>query len=396
MRAALLLLLCLALGVSLRAQPSIAAEQRVLIDSLVESQPSRIADGQLYTRLCRAPHTSGRQVVVGRIIPAEGSPAGTLVWVASAAGLSSTPDTTDRAGNFRLCDLVLFGQGGTLFGAMTHPDGRVHLTVQALGAATDPVLVRVVGIDPPAARTITSTGDTKLIGNVFSSRGSAIANATVSLDPPSRTRRTLSSDEGTFSLDLPTGIGEGGALLTVRALRHRPLQLRVSRAIASATIVLDHISTTLDTVRTRASRTDRLSGFDLRRAQRGGGTFITEEEIRQRQPQLVSQLLRGIPGLVVETQPNFVVPNVLISSMRQQGSSPEREKGCLMSIWVDGTRIGDAIAASGGLDLLDNVVTPGEIRGIEVHHGFTTIPPEFARPGKDHCGTIVVWTKRGS
>jgi hypothetical protein len=60
-------------------------------------------------------------------------------------------------------------------------------------------------------------------------------------------------------------------------------------------------------------------------------------------------------------------------------------------------RVSRAIAsASGGLDLLDNVVTPGEIRGIEVHHGLTSIPPEFARPAKDHCGTVVVWTKRGS
>jgi hypothetical protein len=60
-------------------------------------------------------------------------------------------------------------------------------------------------------------------------------------------------------------------------------------------------------------------------------------------------------------------------------------------------RVSRAIASTTiGPDQLDNVVTPGEVRGIEVHHGLTSIPPEFARPAKDHCGTVVVWTKRGS
>ncbi|MCU0648580.1 MAG: TonB-dependent receptor plug domain-containing protein [Gemmatimonadaceae bacterium] len=382
------------LAPALAAQPSAPSLPRPLIDSLVDAQITSAGDDALYARLCGAPRAAGQQVVVGRVIPAEGSAAGAMVWLLTEAGVSTAPITVDSTGMFRLCGLVLLGRGATLFGAIALPDGRAHLAVRGQGALRDPVFVHVLGVDPPAVRPATTDGPSSLLGVVYTTSGAALPNATVSLEQIASAPRARSGPDGAFSVELPGTLGDGNTLLAVRALRHHPVQVRVSRAIASASIVLEPIPTALDTVVTRDVADRTISGFDQRRLSRNGGTYITEEEIHRRQPQKMSQLLRGIPGLVVETQQKANVAQVLISSMRQQGSSPERQGGCLVSVFVDGALLGDATGTSSGLDFLDNVVPPSEVLGIEVHRGLSSLPPTFQRTGKDQCGAILVWTKR--
>ncbi|MCU0634706.1 MAG: Plug domain-containing protein [Gemmatimonadaceae bacterium] len=394
MRPARFVLVAALLARAAAAQSAMPAVDRALIDSLLDAQVSAVGDDAVYTRLCGAARAAGQQAVVGRVIPVEGSPAGAMVWLLTDAGVSTAPISVDSSGTFRLCGLVLLGQGATLFGAIALPDGRAHLAVRGQGALREPVFVHVLGIDPPAARPVAESGAAPLVGTVFTNTGAALPNATVALEQLAAAPRTRSRADGGFSVELPGTLGDGSTVLAVRALRHRTVRMRVSRAIASASIVLEPLATTLDTVETRADENRSLEDFDRRRTRRNGGTFITSEEIEQRQPQKVSQLLRGIPGLVVETQQNLVISQTLISSMRQQGSSPERQKGCLLSVWVDGSLLGDAVGASGGLDFLDNVVTPSEIRGIEVHRALTSLPPQYQRTGKDQCGSILVWTKR--
>lgn len=151
---------------------------------------------------------------------------------------------------------------------------------------------------------------------------------------------------------------------------------------------------TTDSSQARPAVAPALVGFEERRLKAKGGTFFTEEEISRRRVQRLSQLLRGIPGLVIDVNSSSSLPQTSISSMRSQGSSPGRPSGCAISVWVDGTLLGDTRTSESGLDFLDNAINPIQVRGVEVYRTAAAVPPQFQRVGSEMCGTILVWTKR--
>jgi outer membrane receptor for ferrienterochelin and colicin len=150
----------------------------------------------------------------------------------------------------------------------------------------------------------------------------------------------------------------------------------------------------VDSAHTRPALSPALSGFEERRLKAKGGTFFTEEEISRRRVQRLSQLLRGIPGMVIDVNSSSSIPQTSISSMRSQGSSPGRPSGCAITVWVDGTLLGDTRTSESGLDFLDNAINPIQVRGVEVYRTPAAVPPQYQRVGSEMCGTILVWTKR--
>jgi len=108
-----------------------------------------------------------------------------------------------------------------------------------------------------------------------------------------------------------------------------------------------------------------------RRRQRGIGTYITREEIEARNPYVLTDLLRMVPGLRVVPGGPF-------------GEQAIRLRGnCQPEIIVDGVRttIGNDI---------DHVLPPMDVEAVEVYRG-AELPVQF---GNNSCGAIVVWTRR--
>lgn len=110
--------------------------------------------------------------------------------------------------------------------------------------------------------------------------------------------------------------------------------------------------------------------YEMRR--RGGARFlITREDILERRPRYVSELLHRVPGGMVLAVPPYGY------ALRLRG-------GCAPGIWVDGV-------PRPGTRSVDQVVTPQDVEAIEVFHGFE-FPVEY---GVNSCGGILVWTRSG-
>jgi hypothetical protein len=118
-------------------------------------------------------------------------------------------------------------------------------------------------------------------------------------------------------------------------------------------------------------------GFEDR-AKRGFGTFLTREDIDKRQPILLTDLFRSVPGLTV----GFDGTNYIVQSSRSVGT------GCQVQWWVDGSPF-DNMAGD-----MDQMLRPDDIEAVEVYKSASEVPVQFQ--GRDaSCGTVVVWTKRG-
>jgi len=126
-----------------------------------------------------------------------------------------------------------------------------------------------------------------------------------------------------------------------------------------------------------------LAGFDRRR-QRGGGWFITGEEIRRRGATAVTDVLAMAPGVW----------------LRRSGRSrvPYTRGDCPALIYVDGFLLNGGLGRGrrgGGADVaLDDILKPSAIEGIEVYQGLSKPPPEYMTPDA-RCGVILIWTRRG-
>jgi hypothetical protein len=112
------------------------------------------------------------------------------------------------------------------------------------------------------------------------------------------------------------------------------------------------------------------AGFERRRRTMGG-TFITREEIEERNPQVFTDLLRMVPGA-------RVVP---VSSF---GRGVLFRGQCVPELYVDGMRLASTLD-------LDAVIQPMDVEAMEVYTG-AHLPAEF---GPTPCGAIVVWTRVG-
>lgn len=162
------------------------------------------------------------------------------------------------------------------------------------------------------------------------------------------------------------------------------LELRLavaSIALAPVTVV----------TRSRRNVSPVLEGF-YGRLERGQGRFVTREEIEQRRPVRVTDMLRNIPNLNSHSPRGGVGGSVMT-----RGSSGDR---CTVVFFVDGMLVSQPSMGSpfrGGArqdQAIDDYVQPGDVEGIEVYRGESDTPAEFITRWVS-CGTVVIWTKRG-
>jgi len=207
--------------------------------------------------------------------------------------------------------------------------------------------------------------------------GGPVAGAAVSLGAgPSGVRgrgTRITDDEGRFEFrDVP----EGAYGLSVAAPGYRDMTdtLQVpAQGGVDLILPLSGDPIRLEPILVTAERfpaPDR----DYERRRRGGGSgfLVTREDIEERHPRFLSELLHRVPGGMVVPTP----PHGYTLLLRAQ---------CRPGIWMDGVPL---VGASS----IDQAFTPQNVEAVEVYHGFE-LPVEY---GVDTCGGVLVWTRNGS
>lgn len=232
-----------------------------------------------------------------------------------------------------------------------------------------------------AATTPEVIAATRLSGTIVAADGEKpVAGAEVSL---SETTRTRANERGEWTL---SGATPGTHMLDIRAVGFYPVRRAVDVVDGAppVRVRLATLKSVLGTVRVTAQRTlmNNMKDFEFRR-KTGIGQFITAADLERKQPIVVSDVFRFIPGITVWTDRDSMVTRVQFRRGAFDGP-------CYPDTFLDGKPLGVLT-----IDQLDNVVVVKEIRGIEVYVGHN-VPVQFSAGTLGNaCGSIVIWTKFG-
>jgi len=187
-------------------------------------------------------------------------------------------------------------------------------------------------------------------------------------------KQTLSGENGSFNLGpLPVG----AVSLRLRRLGFEPRTVDIQLAgdaLAPLDIMLKPRPADLEDVLIEANANDqsRLREFNEHRAQRNSyAKFYDQAEIRKRGSTNTSELFRSLPGITIKAA--------------NTGGNTIRIRGCQPMVWLDGQRVPGAE--------LDEVITPGDIAGIEFYTSTAGTPAQYMERTNRACGTVLVWTK---
>jgi hypothetical protein len=119
-------------------------------------------------------------------------------------------------------------------------------------------------------------------------------------------------------------------------------------------------------------------GF-LARKQMGAGWYQTPEQIADRNPQIMSDLLRMTQGIQIIS----ATGGRFLSSRSSAGSTQD---GCI-NVFIDHARFDQFQPGD-----IDDAVPVSDLGAVEFYSQPSTVPNEFTIPGKT-CATLVLWTK---
>lgn len=176
-------------------------------------------------------------------------------------------------------------------------------------------------------------------------------------------------------------VNAGTMWLRVRRIGYRPESLSVTVVAGQhveSTVVMRQIAQSIAAVKVIGRRdvTGHMAGF-YKRMQTGSGRFFTQADIAKRQPNRLTDLLRMVPGIRIESRG-------FDNQVRIRGSR------CAPLVWLDGQGL---FAGEFDLDSVD----PYSFEGIEVYNGPASVPAEFQGNQRvsSSCGTILLWSRRG-
>jgi outer membrane receptor for ferrienterochelin and colicin len=130
-----------------------------------------------------------------------------------------------------------------------------------------------------------------------------------------------------------------------------------------------------------------MGGFEERKA-RGSGRYFTREEIVRMQARQVTDVLRRVPGMQIESgREAFSGGNQTAQTRRTVSGSGSHP--CSMTYYVNGS----PFTLSGDISI-NHFVAPDDIAAIEVYTGSSQIPPQFnSSIHGSRCGVVAIWTR---
>ena len=120
------------------------------------------------------------------------------------------------------------------------------------------------------------------------------------------------------------------------------------------------------------------------RIEKGVGYIMTREDIEERQPLHLGDMLRAVPGVDVVQRGSSVSGSF---EVRMRNAQNMMGQTCPPVVWVDGIRWRDVSSA------FTNIVG-SELEVVEVYKGPAEVPGEFMDMNAS-CGAVIVWTRRG-
>jgi hypothetical protein len=303
------------------------------------------------------------------------------------AGVSVVADwidiVIDRGGMTHRPSRLTTKSGANGWFALCGVPGPGVITVRALaGVDTTDLIDVTVPIGGFARRDLyvaSSRSGVRLAGRVVNDRGGPINSAMVSAAGGSRTR---SSGDGAWTLE---DVKPGTRILEVRAIGFFPIRRPVD-VVSDAPPIRVEMTTfeaVLDTLRIKATGilgADE-GGFAQRKRSLGTGKFLSEEDIRRRNPTETSDLLKAVSGVAVTRTDGIRMRSAFGSAFENASAM------CSPTVFLDGHHMGAALS----IEELDSWVSPSQIAGIEIYHD---VPPPQFQVGLSGCGSIVIWTRR--
>jgi hypothetical protein len=355
---------------------------RVTADDVAAVGLTTPSPASVYTVWCGAAPAAGRGIVVGVALElSRGAPVVlsrvVAQWnevVVRGARLSREFPTrlgqVTSSGGYLLCDVPTDAEL-TMIGVVD--DGRRGvLNLLPSGATVSARVLRLADSVRAGAR-----------GGVIVQRsGAPLPSARIELSPDSFVMK--SDVDGRFSLrSAAPAVGE----LRTTVVAYRPVHAVLDSVAQSVVVTMDALTAQeLAAVNVEAGRgrSEAPAEFEERRKS-GFGTFITREQIAQRNPVQLLQLFDGMNGLVVDQQTGRV-RNMRGASMRP----------CEPLYFVDGARFG---GGEGNANALSNgaltFFQPEDVAGIEVYRGVAELPQQYGGSAGG-CGAILIWTRRGA
>lgn len=185
---------------------------------------------------------------------------------------------------------------------------------------------------------------------------------------------TRSARTGTDGHFVFSGVQPGDVQLSVRRMGFkavtRDLKVGDQSASRSVDFSLQTVATDVSEVLVEGENA-KLHEFYVRRDNNNFGKYFDGAEIMKRDPRLMSDLLRTIPGATIGASTR-IGNRVLL-------------RGCKPTIWMNGMK---AFGAE-----FDEVSNPGDVAGLEIYLSWAGLPPQFQDRENPGCGAIIVWTK---
>jgi hypothetical protein len=194
-------------------------------------------------------------------------------------------------------------------------------------------------------------------------------------------QRGTAAPDGSFSLP---NVPDGMRRLTFRSpgLAQRHIQITAQEGQSALMLVTLRVAPVVVVQVDGPPPDSRLTDFRQRR-RLGNGTFFDRAEIERRNPRVLSDLLRSVPGVRLESFQG----GVRYVSGRFRSLSPEAGSGngsCDMMIYLNGQPFPSDAGTS------DARIRVTEILALEVYVAAGSVPREFAGTNAA-CGVILIW-----
>ena len=358
----------------------------------------------LYRRLCGSPKEPSVAAVIGYVrdvdsrAPLGGASVETF-WAEfeyqSRAFRRRMFKATTRAGPegaYILCGVpsdvpldIIVRSGAYQAGPVTVQHGRDIVALRNFGISRRDSAARADSTALVRDSTHIPVGSGMVRGTLRDRTGRPVADAPVRIVADAR--ETRSGADGAFVL---AGVPAGTRTVEARAIGYGPTTAEVdvpTGGSATASILFDRRAQELKAITVVGQRPRQdINGF-VERSKQGIGRYINDEDLKRRPVSRIGDALLRSGNVTYDmTQ---IGPEV---KMRATGTIANDSR-CVPNYYLDGML---APAPTEGmrqtmLQMIETMVLPEDVRGIEIYSGLGGIPAEFNR--FNGCGSIVIWTR---